>query len=380
MDAHVVGAASTGASRARNHPPVLTIVLPTYNEASNIESVIERIGEALAGIAHEVIVVDDDSADGTAAAARRLAIARDNVRCLRRVGRRGLSGACLEGMMAANADTVAVMDADGQHDESILPTMLEDIRGGAQLVIGTRYAAEGSASDGFSARRARGSAITTWLARLVLGRDVSDPMSGFFMLRRDLADQLAGKVSSEGFKILFDILSRLPTNAVIAEVPFVFRRREHGESKLGALVLMQFLGLIASRLTGGVVPMQFALFAMVGLSGVAVHLAVLQVLTAWFDVAFIAAQTASTIVAMTSNFLLNNVFTYAHRRLRGWRFLTGLLSFYLLCGLGAIANVGVAAWIYEFNPSTLLAGLAGALMGSVFNYAVTRSVTWRDRQ
>lgn len=198
------------------------------------------------------------------------------------------------------------------------------------------------------------------------------------MLRRDLADRLAGSVSREGFKILFDILTRLGREARVAEVPFTFRKREHGESKLGLVVTMQFLGLLLSRLSGGLLPVQFLLFALVGFSGIFVHLAALYGLAEVLAVPFVWAQLSATLIAMTTNFLLNNWLTFAHRRLKGWRIVYGLVSFYLVCSLGAVANISVAVWIYQFDQATMLAGLAGALMSSVFNYAVTKLVTWRD--
>jgi dolichol-phosphate mannosyltransferase len=358
--------------------PKLTIVLPTFNEAANIPLMVERIGCALPDIPHEIIVVDDDSPDGTAEVARRIAAETPHVRCIRRIGRRGLSGACMEGMMAASAPIVAVMDADGQHDETILPTMLRKVEAGADVAIGSRYSGGGSSGEGLSRTRAKGSQLATSLLQFLIAQPVSDPMSGFFMLRRELADRVAGSVAREGFKILFDILSRLGSDSRVEEVPFTFRKREHGESKLGLVVTMQFLGLLVSRLSGGLLPVQFLLFALVGFSGIFVHMASLYGLAEVLLVPFVWAQLGATVIAMTTNFMLNNWLTFAHKRLKGWHILYGLVTFYLVCSLGAVANVSVAVWIYQFDQQTMLAGLAGALMSSVFNYAVTKLVTWRD--
>jgi dolichol-phosphate mannosyltransferase len=358
--------------------PNLTIVLPSFNEARNIPVMVERLAAALPGIAHEIIVVDDDSPDRTYDVVRAIGAEQPHVRCIRRVGRRGLSGACVEGMMAAAAPVVVVMDADGQHDETILPDMLARLDDGADVVIGSRYVEGGTSGEGFNSTRARGSELATRLSRSLLKHPVSDPMSGFFMLRRTLADTMAAGLSREGFKILFDIVSRLPAEARIAEVPFTFRKREHGESKLGLVVTLQFLGLLLSRLSGGLLPIQFLMFALVGASGLLVHLAVLYLLAEVSGVGFVASQVIATLVAMTTNFLLNNWLTFAHRRLKGWRVLWGLVTFAAVCSLGALANVSVAVWVYQFDQATMLAGLAGALMSSVFNYAVTKLVTWRD--
>ena len=358
--------------------PLLTIILPTFNEAGNIALIVAKIAAALPSTPHEIIVVDDNSPDGTATVTRELSEKYPYLRCIRRVGRRGLSGACLEGMMAASAPVVAVMDADMQHDEAILPAMLAEINAGADLVVGSRYTGDGSTGAGFSSTRAKGSQMATWLAGLITGNLISDPMSGFFMMRRDVADHVVSEVSSDGFKILFDIVSRIGPSLKIKEVPFTFRQREVGESKLGALVTIQFIGLLLSRLTGGYLPGQFLLFALVGMSGLVVHMSMLYLLTGYAGFGFTQSQLLATIIAMTTNYLINNNLTYAHKKLRGIHFFTGLLSFCAVCSLGAIANISISTQIFQWKSSVGIAGLAGALMSSVFNYSVTKLVTWRD--
>lgn len=359
--------------------PELSIILPAFNEAKNIGPIVDKIGAAMGDTPHEIIVVDDDSPDGTAHVTRDLARALPHVRCVRRVNRRGLSGACLEGMMAANAPVVAVMDADMQHDETRLPMMLAEIEGGADLVIGSRYVEGGNASAGFQKRaRAVGSELATGLANMITGKYTTDPMSGFFMLTRNLADRAAGSVSKDGFKILFDIVSQYGSQLKIREVPFQFRERVEGESKLGFLVTLQFLGLLVSRFTGGIVPVRFLLYGLVGFVGLFVHMATLLVMDYWLSYDFGVSQFVATFAAMTSNFIFNNEVTYAHRKLKGWRFATGLLTFYVVCGIGALANVSIAVRLFEWDWSAAAAGFAGALMSAVFNYAVTKLVTWRD--
>ena len=359
--------------------PALSVVLPSYNEAENIPVIVGRIGDALGGLAHEIIVVDDDSPDGTAAVTRAVARAHPHARCIRRVGRRGLSGACVEGMMAANAPVIVVMDADMQHDETRLPAMLAEIADGADLVVGSRYLEGVKAGGGFHKRaRARGSELATSLANMITGRYTTDPMSGFFMLRRDVADRVAGSVSREGFKILFDIVSRCGAELDIREVPFVFRERMAGESKLGFLVTIQFLGLLVSRFTGGLVPAQFLLFALVGSTGLVVHLAALYLAHSVAALGFVLAQIVATYVAMTTNFIFNNQVTFGHRKLTGGRFWGGLATFYAVCSIGALGNIAVAERIFEWGAPVWTAGLAGAVMSALFNYAVTKLVTWRD--
>lgn len=359
--------------------PELTIVVPTFNEHENVPLLVEKIGSVLAGVRWEVIFVDDDSPDRTAARAKALAGDDPRVRCIRRVGRRGLSGACIEGMLASAAPVVAVMDADLQHDEALLPGMLDAINEGAELVVGTRYAEGGTATAGFSAIRQWGSEAATWLARRLLGIRISDPMSGFFMIRREIVDGVAPKLSAQGFKILLDIIASSPRALATVELPYRFRHRLHGESKLDMLVTLEYLGLLLAKLGGDWLSVRFILFMLVGLSGLAVHLLALRAGLDALSLGFNWAQTFATYVAMTWNFVLNNQLTYRDRRLTGSRVIWGLLTFYAVCSVGAVANVGVASWIYLSQPSWWLAGTAGALMGAVFNYAASSALTWRQR-
>ncbi len=357
--------------------PELSIVVPTYKESANVPKLVALLDAALAGIAWEVVFVDDDSPDGTWRVAKELALTDPRVRCLRRVGRRGLAGACIEGMLSSSAPTVAVMDADLQHDERILPQMFAAIRDGAELVVGSRYVAGGSSGEGFSSIRQWGSETATSMAKRFLRIDLSDPMSGFFMIRRDKVEAIADSLSREGFKILLDIVASTPHHLKTVEVPFTFRERQEGESKLDTLVTAEYLGLLFSKISGGVLPVRFLMFLAVGASGIVVHLATLKAVVWTFHTTFSWAQFAATMVAMTWNFVLNNQLTYRDRRLSGLSFLYGLVTFYAVCSLGTLANVGAASWLYGFKPSTLFAGLAGAILGSVFNYAASSVLTWR---
>ncbi|RUT31453.1 glycosyltransferase family 2 protein [Arsenicitalea aurantiaca] len=364
--------------------PRLAVIVPSYNERDNIAPLYAKVAAALGEVPFEFIVVDDDSPDGTAEAVRALARLHSNVRIIHRIGRRGLSSACIEGMAASAAPYLAVIDADHQHDETILPQMLARAEAGDDIVFGTRYSGAGSTGGGFSASREAGSRLATRLSGLVAGKTLSDPMSGFFLLRRTLFAEIAPQLSREGFKILLDIIvsarrARAGSGPElrIGEVPYTFRARHAGESKMSPLIVVQFLGLILSKLSGGILPTSFLLFAMVGASGVAVHLAVLFLSSEVLGFGFAAAQLTATLVAMTTNFVLNNSLTYADKTLRGRRFWLGLLSFYLVCSFGTIANVSVATLIYEWSPTLYVAGIAGALMSVVFNYAVTRVFTWR---
>ena len=359
--------------------PEVSVVVPTFNERDNVVALLRKLETALAGIAWEVIYVDDNSPDGTWDVVRALAQQDSRVRCIRRIGRRGLSGACIEGILASSAPCAAVIDADLQHDETQLPKMLALLHGGeADLVVGSRYIEGGSAMS-FDKQRAGASMLATEVAKRVLRVEIADPMSGFFMIRRDRFEQLAPQLSTQGFKILLDIVATARGSLRIREIPYTFGSRLHGESKLDSMVALDFLGLVLAKLTGDVVSLRFLLFAMVGSLGLLVHLVALFVALEVFNVPFPEAQACGALLAMTSNFLLNNFLTYRDQRLKGLGILRGLLLFYLVCSVGLIANVGVAFSVYDQEPIWWLAGAAGALMGVVWNYAMSGLFVWRRR-
>ena len=365
-------------------PPELSVIVPTYNERDNIASLYDKLAAALAGTSWEMIVVDDDSPDGTAELARELALQHPNFRGLHRIGRRGLSSACIEGAASSAAPYVAVIDADHQHDETKLPQMLARAKAGDDIVVGSRYAGEGSAGEGLSATREAGSRLATQLSSLLTRTKISDPMSGFFLMKREVFQEVAPHLSREGFKILLDIvvsatrIRRAQGRTLrLGEVPYVFRPRHAGESKMSPIIVLQFLGLLLSKMVGGVLPVSFLLFSLIGGFGIIVHLVVLWFTHDRLAFSFTIAQLTATIVAMTTNFVLNNELTYADKKLRGIRYWIGLVSFCVVCSIGALANVSVAAWIYQADTNLLLAGFTGALMSLVFNYAVTRVFTWR---
>lgn len=303
------------------------MIIPTLNERDNIEPLLGRIGDALAGIDWEAVFVDDDSQDGTADLLLRLQNAMPRIRVIRRIGRRGLSSACVEGMLATGAPFLAVMDADLQHDETVLPRMLETLReGDLDVVVGTRFAGGGSVGA-FSGARLLLSRLGRLLSRVVSRADLSDPMSGYFVLRRAFFDQTVRRLSGQGFKILLDLFASAPEPVRFAEVPYSFGRRHSGESKLDTLVALEYVSLISDKLLGRYVSIRFVMFVLVGLLGVAVHLATLGLAFRGFSVPFYFAQMIATFTAMTFNFNLNNLLTYRDRRLTGASLVYGHLSF-----------------------------------------------------
>jgi dolichol-phosphate mannosyltransferase len=307
-------------------------------------------------------------------AVKRLALSDPRIQCLRRVGRRGLSGAILEGVLASSAPFVAVLDGDLQHDERLLPTMLDMLRAEqAELVIGSRYLDGGVAAEGFGRLRGIASRAATRLARVVLRAEVTDPVSGFFMIRRELIDTVAPRLSTSGFKILFDLLATYPRPLRVAELPYRFRSRQEGESKFDARVSLEYLGLLVSKLSRDLISVRALGFGAVGASGLIVHLAVLRTLP---GLGFTRAQFIAALVAMTSNYLINNEVTYRDRRRRGVALITGYLRFAMLCSVGFVANVAVASLIHQWAPVWWLAGAGGALFGAVWNYVTTAVAVW----
>jgi len=360
----------------------LSVVVPTYNERGNVAELVRRLDAALRDHRWELVFVDDDSPDGTADEVRRIAQTDARVRCLQRLGRRGLSRAVIEGVMSTAAPLVAVIDADLQHDESVLPAMVARLRGDAggapvDIVVGSRYAA-GGGLGAWDAERARMSRLATALAHRMVPTGLTDPMSGFFVIRRESFDQAVRRLSGEGYKLLLDLFASAPTPLRLAEVPYTFRPRAVGQSKLDSAVLWEFTLLLLDKRFGRFIPARFLLFSLVGISGVFIHFAVLTLLFKLGGVAFTTAQGAATVVAMTSNYALNNSLTYRDQRHRGLGWWRGLLTFYAICGLGVVANVGVAG-VMLHQQGWALAAASGALVGTAWNYVATRLITWRAK-
>lgn len=355
--------------------PELSVVVPAFRERNNIPALLGALERALEGRDWEAIVVVDDAFDGTEDFVRERAQQDPRVRCVHRIGRRGRASACLEGMLASSAPYVAVMDADLQHDENLIPAMLDTLKqGDADIVVASRYMQGGSTGDLAPSR--------VWISRTaralsqVLSSGLSDPTTGFFMVRRKYLEQVVRRLYGRGFQTLLDLIAAKRGGVRVTELPYSMRSRRHGESKLGLRVVAEFFMLLLYHVTGRLVPARFFLFCAVGTTGVGVHLTVLAAAFALSGGQFLSSQVLGTIAAMTSNFFLNNAFTYGDQRLRGRRIWRGLLSYYLACGVGSIINVAVADWLYVNSMKYWAAGLIGAGIAAVWNFYTTASVTW----
>jgi dolichol-phosphate mannosyltransferase len=355
----------------------LAIVIPTYNERENILPLLAAVDLALTGIAWEAVVVDDNSPDGTAKDVREAATKDLRIRILERIGRRSLSSACIEGVLATSAPYIAVMDGDFQHDERILPKMLHLIKEKSlDVVIATRRASGGSMGE-IPSYRLRLSNLGAVLSRRICHCDVSDPMSGFFIINRIFFHGVVHKLTGSGFKILVDLLASSSRPVCVAEIPYHFRPRKRGQSKLDLHIELEYLYLIADKLFGRYLPTRFALFVLVGTFGLVLHLSVLCIFYYLWNENFAVAQVLATGLAMTLNFVLNNLITFRDRRLRGRSLIRGLIRYFAACSLGAFINISFASALLGKHIPWYIAGLAGMAISSVWNYGVNTVLTWK---
>lgn len=359
----------------------LAIVIPTYNEQANVGPLVEKIYTSLDSINWEIIFVDDDSNDGTPEKLHTLALNDNRVRYIRRVGRRGLSSACIEGMSSTRAQVIAVMDADLQHDERILPEMLRELStNNYDIVVGSRYVSGGGISKEWTWFRKFMSLFATRLGKKIARCEISDPMSGFFMLRRETHWQTIHQLSGKGFKILLDILASSPKPLRVKEVPFNFRVRFAGKSKLDGNVIKDYIFLLLDKTLGAIIPIRFILFATVGGIGALLHLSVLLTCMQIFHKDFWVSQTIASTGAMLLNFSINNILTYSDRRLKGADFIEGVILFILICSVGAFTNVLLAQYLFQHKIAWWISGLIGAMIGSVWNYSVSTQIVWRKKK
>ena len=355
----------------------LCVVIPTLNERENVILLLERLRALLVGVRYEVMVVDDDSPDGTAAVVRRYSRTHENVHVLHRVGRRGLASACIEGMLATSASYIAVMDADLQHDETILPEMSRLIADQQlDVVVGSRNISGGSMGD-FSPWRVKLSRVGKKLSRVERHEGLTDPMSGFFIVRRTFLDKIAHRLTGIGFKILLDIVLSAKDDVRIGEVPYHFRLRQHGQSKLDIIVGLEYMELILDKIMGDYVPVRFSLFCLVGAVGILFHLLIVWLLLGTTHLGFTEAQAAATLCVIALNYALNNSLTYRDRRRRGLQFWTGMLSFYIACSLGMVANLAISSQAFREGMPWVVAGVTGLMFSAVWNFGVTSMTIWR---
>lgn len=355
--------------------PQVSVVVPTYNEAGNIPMIYDGLARALAGRAWELVVVDDDSPDGTADVVRALGRRHDNVRCIQRVQERGLCSAVHWGVQAAHGEVIVVMDGDLQHEVALIPRMLEALQAGHDIVSGSRFL-KGAAEKGLpSTLRRRLSDWGNRLTNLFLGAALSDPLTGFFATSRRLFLDSIPQMQADGFKVFFDLVYH-NRNVAIRELPFEFQRRRHGQSKLELYVLWLLACDIVSKLSRGMLPPRLVSFVAVGLIGSIFHFSILYA-TMDLGAVFWVAQAIATVVAMVFNFTINNMLTYSDDRLRGRAFYKGLLLYSLIASVGIVANVSTAQITYiSLHGHTFIAATTGLVIDVIWRFVVSNRLIW----
>ena len=356
----------------------LSIIVPTYNERENILVLVDRINRVLPGIDFEIVIVDDNSPDKTWEEGERIHLLDPRVRVLRRVGRKGLSSAVIEGALSSQTQFIAVMDGDLQHDETILAAMLETAKQGADLVIGSRYLKEAGVGD-WEKKRTLLSQWGTKLTLKLIGHKVSDPLSGFFLMRKQLFSDCAEKLVGQGFKILLDVLSNFPPGTItIKEVPFVFRRRSYGESKLSPSTIKYFVEFLFIKTFGRYIPIRFVKFCLVGLGGAMVHFFLLYLFYRKFLFSYQLSLIIAIECAIISNYLYNNFWTFWEYRKIKAGLIGGLLRYNIATAFGGVANFIISSYLLEHGFFWVWASLYGAMVGVLWNYTLSKVITWQS--
>jgi len=363
---------------------MFSLILPTYNEVGNIPGLVKKIRASLKGVPYEIIIVDDDSPDETWRITQEIAHDCNDLHVIRRIGRRGLSSAVIEGFLAAKGDVFGVMDADGQHDSNLLPELYKAASAKGGICIGSRYTEGGSVGE-WDERRHLMSRMATKLALLLCKVKASDPMSGFFAIDRKTFEKILPSLNPKGFKILLDLLVHAPKETEVQELPFTFGKREHGESKLSRRVQIEFLEYLYDVSFGRYIPLMFVKYCIVGSFGVVVHVSAFMFISYLFtrggeptfrEFSFSVGGAIET--AIIFNFLLNNAWTFSHAKLRGKEAVIGFLKFNGACLFGALANYAVSAFLFSFGIAKLLSVVVGAFTGVVWNYTMNRMLTWKS--
>lgn len=370
----------------------LSVISPTLNEAENIPLLVEELERALIEIDHEILIVDDNSADGTWSVAQKISAANPHVRAIRRTQTPGLGPAVIDGFADATGDVLACIDADLQHDPAILPKMLQELQNGADVVVGSRHVDGGSTGEWDRFRRLQ-SWIATRTAQWLLGIRLKDPMSGYFLLSRKDFDEVKDDLNAKGFKILLEILAGLGT-AEIKEVPYTFRLRRKGESKLSSRVIFQYFQQVwrlcsSSRHHS----IRFLKSAVVGSIGVLINLAVLAFLLKLTKINNWRASAIACLAANLQNYVLHSVWSYVTDARKDIRRLEGYFSYLVMSAAGlVVTTISYAGLEWMLSRSSLISHVAAPtvfwarigcqfaaiVLGIRFNYILNKMFDWPD--
>ena len=354
-----------------------SIIIPTYNEKENILNLILEIWNQLTQLNYDIIIVDDNSPDKTGEIVKAFIQGKNlqNIICIERSWQKGLSSAIVEGMAASNSPLIIVMDGDGQHDPKDIYKFVETQKNNdLDLVIGSRFYMEESDIN-LSRSRFALSRFGIRLSRPFIGNRFTDPLTGFFLIKRNILKNIQNKIYKDGFKILFDILM-LKKDISSQEIQITFRKRLAGDSKLNISTLAHLMGQIVENLSHRIIPSTFFVFSFIGATGVFIHLlALYSFLGVGFD--YIFSNFIGSILALTSNYLLNNYLTFnnLHKTLRSR--ISGLFKYSLFNSLSLMANIGVASFLYLDNFSVAISTLFGISAGLLLNYFLSKNIVFR---
>ena len=356
----------------------LSIILPTFNEAGSISKMVSSLLELTSDWRTEILIVDDDSQDGTSDIVRTMAIQDQRIKLIQRVGRSGLASAIKEGLIAALYPFAVAMDSDGQHEPPAVLAAVEQLDNGADLVIGSRFLVN-SAIHGLSERRTEGSNLANRLARWSLPKNychLTDYMSGFFAMDLRRCNQLVRKVDVNGFKFLYELLAISKGRLNTIEIPLNFQPRLHGSSKLDYAVLWDFLISLIHTALFRLLPRRAISFGLVGLSGVFVQLIITSLVMS-LGPSFQQALPLAVVSAASSHYLINNTLTFKDKRQHGRQLLKGLLKFLLVASLPSLANIGLATVFYNLvQTNAIVAQLSGIIVVYIWNYAASSRFVW----
>jgi dolichol-phosphate mannosyltransferase len=354
---------------------MLSVIIPTYNEKDNIAPLVKRIHQALSGHDYEIVIVDDNSQDSTIEIAKKL-MPQYPVKLFVRREERGLATAVIHGIKQASGNIIGVIDADLQHPPEVLPRLLEAVEGGADMVFASRYVKGGGCPNWGLSRRIV-SKVALKMAHIFLpsSRRVKDPLSGFFMFRREKVD--LDKLKPIGYKIALEIML-VGSFKNIVEVPFVFEERSAGQSKLRPQQQFDYLKHLFSLMSRTGEFLRFVKFIAVGLTGTAVNLGVLKLVTLFTGWHETIQLIPGIEVSIITNFLLNDFFTFADRRTgKTASFFGRMLKYNLLAFAGAFINWGVAALMVNAGVNIYLSDFVGILIAFLWNYFFSTIWAWK---
>ena len=358
---------------------MISVIIPTFNEVKNIIPLIESLISILDHLKYEIIVVDDDSPDGTSDVINNFMDNNDNVKLITRIDRSGLSSAIKEGLIFARGDYLLVLDGDGQHDPACIKNILNEIlEDQTDLVIASRFL-ESSQLKGLSGKRILGSKIANNAARISFNNNyinLTDYLIGCFFIKKS-EKNLIKKIEINGFKFLFELISVSKCRLFAKEVPLLFKKRSYGNSKLDIAIVWDFLLSILHNFSFRILPRRAISFGFVGLSGILVQFLIVFLLTKIFLIDFYKALPFAVIGAASSNFLINNFLTFRFNKLKNLSLLFGYFKFLLVASLPIIANIGITTTFYNYVArDTFLAQLAGIVIVYAWNYLASSSFIW----